>query len=81
VKPKETKSKVKTGDGERPILAVRVPHGVWNTLEELRREYHDEFQRTDFVVAAIKEKLEREYNADWLRKAGYVLPEGIRKVP
>jgi hypothetical protein len=66
-------------EGERPILAVRVPHDIKRVLETLKIQTGKKFQPSQFVNEAIVEKLEREYNTKWLVENGYIMPDGARR--
>jgi hypothetical protein len=66
-------------EGERPILAVRVPHDIKRVLETLKIQTGKKFQPSQFVNEAIVEKLEREYNIKWLVENGYIMPDGARR--
>jgi predicted DNA-binding protein len=66
-------------EGERPILAVRIPHDIKRVLETLKTQTGRKFQPSQFVNEAIVEKLEREYNTKWLVENGYIMPDGARR--
>jgi len=62
--------------GQWPVLAVRVPHDVKRTLANIRKSTKRKFQPTEFVRAAIEEKLKRTFSPTYLRKHGYIYMEG-----
>jgi hypothetical protein len=66
-------------EGERPIVAVRVPHDVARVLQALRTQTGNKFKLSQFVNDAMVEKLEREYNIKWLVDNGYIMPPGARR--
>jgi hypothetical protein len=76
----DKKKKVRVdNEGERPILAVRIPHDVKQVLETLKVQTGRKFQPSQFVNEAIVEKLEREYTYKWLVQNGYIMPDGARR--
>jgi len=75
---KKNKARVED-EGERPILAVRIPHDIKRVLEALKIQTGKKFEASRFVNDAIVEKLEREYNLKWLVENGYIMPDGARR--
>jgi hypothetical protein len=78
-KKKKAKPERSENEGERPIVAVRVPHDVARVLQALRTQTGKKFKLSQFVNDAMVEKLEREYNTKWLVDNGYIMPDGARR--
>ena len=66
-------------EGERPILAVRIPHDIKRVLDALRTQTGKKFKLSQFVNDAMVEKLERDYAYKWLVENGYIMPDGARR--
>jgi hypothetical protein len=75
---KKKKAKAEN-EGERPILAVRIPHDIKRVLDALKTQTGKKFNPSQFTNEALVEKLEREYNTKWLIENGYIMPENARR--
>jgi len=73
------KDKPKQIKNQWPILSVRVPPDVKQTLDSFRKTTNGKFQPTEFVRAALAEKFERDYEPQLLRKHGYIYLERRKK--
>jgi hypothetical protein len=78
-KARSERSEKSENEGERPIVAVRVPHDIKRVLDALRTQTGKKFKLSQFVNDAMVEKLEREYNTKWLVENGYIMPDGARR--
>ena len=78
-KARSERSERSENEGERPILAVRIPHDIKRVLDALKTQTGKKFKLSQFVNDAMVEKLEREYNTKWLVDNGYIMPPGARR--
>jgi hypothetical protein len=66
-------------EGEKPILAVRIPHDIKRVMDALKTQTGKKFNPSQFTNEALVEKLEREYTYKWLVENGYIMPSGARR--